>query len=99
MIATPSNDTRCGYPIEFINDVTGTAKRIYTKQTRGQIVENLLWSARRSTSGKCKREPFDVCVHVFPDRIVMRFHCPAWKDQKRARRAIQALIDDTGGVE
>lgn len=98
MIATPSDDTRCGYPIEIVNEVMGTRKRIFTTQTRGQLVEGFVWGARRSTAGKCKREAFDVRVCIFADCIVMHFYCPAWKDPEAAKAAMQAIFQGVGGV-
>lgn len=91
--AKPSADTRAGYPVEIVNDVLGFRKRIYTPFSRARLIENLLWNARRSIAAKRKREPFDCCVCIFADRIVIRFHCPVWKDPEAAVAAMSTIIE------
>ena len=95
MMAMPlSTDTRAGCLVEIHNEVLGVHKQVYGPLSRGQVIENLLWACRRSMGAEARGEPFDVCVHIFSDRIVMRFHCPAWKDLESARAAMQTFVDE-----
>jgi len=86
MMATPE----AGYSIEVVNEVLGTRKRIWSHLSRGEIVENMLWLFRRFTA-EDGREPFETCVFLFLDRVVVHLHCPAWADLEAAKAAMQTL--------
>lgn len=94
MPALQANETRAGYPVEIVNDVLGTRKQTWSPLSRGQVIENMMWACGRSTAANCPGEPFDVCVYVFPERIVVRLHCPPWKDLEAAKAAMQAFADE-----